>query len=60
MPKGVGKVSLPAFIGHCGGHVSLSVVSEPLYTHLLTGGRWWGPRNLHFKLPRGIPTHGEF
>lgn len=55
MPKRPGEVSFPAFIAHGMGNVSLSVVSEPLYTHLLTGSPGWGPRNLHFKLPGKFP-----
>lgn len=54
MPKRLGEVSSPAFTAHCVGSVSLRVVSEPPYTHPLTGSPGWGPRNLHLQLP------GEF
>lgn len=42
-PRGLGKVSFPASIGHCVGNMAQSAVPEPLPAYVLIGNQRWGP-----------------
>lgn len=57
-PRGLGKVSFPASIGHCVGNMAQRVVPEPLHAYLLIGNQRWGPGICIINSPENSHTHG--